>query len=251
MSTKPKRKALLVGSNYKLNERKLNGCISSINAMKTYLQNSVGLTSCLVVSDESNIKPTRANILREFKKFIMDSKEGDKLWFVFSGHGTQDVDKSGVETDGLNECICSYEADTSIQVITDDEIKQILVNLHPKASLFAVFDCCHSGTMMDLKYQYQYNGKLLVSTNEQMKNAGQIVMLSGCKDNQTSLGVQINNVWGTSLINGFLKSCNQPGNITINEMLTRTRDNLKAYTQMPQLSSNHLLNLGDLFFLRF
>merc|ERR1711900_90041 len=57
---------------------------------------------------------------------------------------------------------------------------------------FIVFDCCHSGTMFDMDYMYQYDDKtkqvVEPSTKDdkskKVKLSGKAVYLSGCRDNE-------------------------------------------------------------------
>ena len=79
--------------------------------------------------------------------------------------------------------------------------------------LVCFFDSCHSGTVIDLKYNYMSNCRPKV-TKQNLKNSydmtqwtdsynytierskeviGNIYMLSGCKDNETSADAVINN----------------------------------------------------------
>ena len=49
--------------------------------------------------------PSCDNIYAQIEVFVSDVKPGDKLLFVFCGHGTQVTDKDGMEEDGKDEAI--------------------------------------------------------------------------------------------------------------------------------------------------
>jgi metacaspase-1 len=98
--------------------------------------------------------PTRANILQAMKNLVAGAQTGDSLFLQFSGHGSQVRDTSGDEVDGLDETILPLDFKTAGQ-ITDDDMYDILVRRVPKgARLTALFDCCHSGTGLDLPYSH-------------------------------------------------------------------------------------------------
>jgi hypothetical protein len=70
------------------------------------------------------------------------------LFFDFSGHGTQVVDEDGDEEDGFDEALCPSDFEVAGS-LTDDVLCGWLESL-PAHRLFAVCDCCHSGTCLDL-----------------------------------------------------------------------------------------------------
>merc|ERR1712157_460926 len=79
-------------------------------------------------------------------------------------------------------------------MISDDELRRFMVLSLPKGcSLFGLMDCCHSGTGMDLPFVVQMAGddrsvrmKKKPSKCIDGKSGADVLMLSGCKDNQTS-----------------------------------------------------------------
>jgi hypothetical protein len=52
---------------------------------------------------------------------IGGTQPGDSLFFHYSGHGSQVVDHSGDEEDGLDETICPVDFKSAGQII-DDEV---------------------------------------------------------------------------------------------------------------------------------
>lgn len=73
---------------------------------------------------------------------MRDAQKGDRLWFSFSGHGTQVEDWDGDEFDGFDESLVASD----LQLVIDDEIAAILSQLPPGARLTGLIDACHSGT---------------------------------------------------------------------------------------------------------
>lgn len=98
--------------------------------------------------------PTRAAILRALKDLANQAVSGDFVFIHFSGHGTQQPDQNGDESDGLDEVF--LPADTqratagSRQIpngITDDALGAAVAAIRAKgADVWFVLDSCHSGS---------------------------------------------------------------------------------------------------------
>ena len=75
------KRALLVGINYVGTQNELRGCINDINNVAAYLQTtrSYPARSCIVLSDATPRKPTRANILAAFNELLQDVRAGDEI----------------------------------------------------------------------------------------------------------------------------------------------------------------------------
>lgn len=77
-------------------------------------------------------------------------------------------------------------------MISDDDLRRILVQDLPKdCRLTVILDCCHSGTALDLPYRViaseaGLDVKKKPSHKLPRPAAGEVVLLSGCQDDQTS-----------------------------------------------------------------
>ena len=146
-------KALIVGINYKNTTHSLNGCINDANFMSGFLNKKHRIKDneiCMLTDDTDN-KPTRNNILKEYKNLLINSESGDILYFTFSGHGVNTIDYNKDEIDGLDELLYCIDD----KCIKDDELKKITDQyLKKNVTVFILIDSCHSGTMMDFKYNY-------------------------------------------------------------------------------------------------
>ena len=107
--------------------------------------------------DDAAARPTRANILGHLDRLAREVPRGAHVLFLFSGHGSQQPDEpNGDEADGMDEILLPADSGRwdpvkrgVANVIVDDEIHARLLALHDAgAQVWAVFDCCHSGTMM-------------------------------------------------------------------------------------------------------
>jgi hypothetical protein len=246
----PSKKALLIGINYTGTEYQLSGCINdmiNINSKLTsqfgFIQNNIQL-----LTDETSIKPTKIDILTYFKNLLINSASGDQLFFAFSGHGSNILDRNGDEQDGYDEMIVSKD----LQGITDDDLK-ILIQQYLKkdVSLFALFDSCHSGTILDLRYQYLDSNNYDNSTinTKTSETNGNIIMISGCMDKQTSADAYISNKYQGAMTWSFIETINTKPNLSWKELVCNMRNLLKTsqYEQIPQLCSGKTIDITSKF----
>ena len=109
------------------------------------------------MTDHTVDKPTRDNIINSLEWLVSDTKEGDVLFFQYSGHGSQErASKDKHETDGRNETLCPLDMDTA-GMLSDDTINAILSKAPAGCKIFMLTDCCHSGTCCDLPFTLQVN----------------------------------------------------------------------------------------------
>jgi hypothetical protein len=181
------KKALLVGINYIGMDCPLNGCINDIENMRDILKNEFGYNDITMMSDNTIMKPTRSNIMKELLNLILS--DATDLYFHYSGHGSQVRDVNGDEADKMDECLVPIDYEIN-GMILDDELKGILQCLNSNKKLTMVLDCCHSGSGVDLAYNvYERAGKLALLCDPKMKinnTRGKVLCISGCKDIQTS-----------------------------------------------------------------
>lgn len=256
------KKALLIGINYYEDPKnKLNGCINDINNMKQHLLKkypSLLASNIIILTDAPNEnilrKPTRTNIIGAINWLVQGLKPGENVYFHYSGHGGLVVDKNGDEQTGKDSCIYPINKG-KIEVIIDDELRSILANKIPRGcKCFAVLDCCHSGTALDLRNKYDFNldNTILCKTDSKYQNtSGSVIFLSGCMDQQTSADTVDNKgVPSGALTNALLYVWNNYGsNIQWMYLLWEIRAFLKRgkYEQIPQLSSGIELDINSKF----
>lgn len=106
-------------------------------------------------SEDASTRPTASNIDRGLAELGRRVGAGDQVLLYFSGHGSQQIDGTGEELDGLDEVFLPADvgaaADRSGRIpraLADDRIGRAASRLREAgASVWLVFDCCHSGTM--------------------------------------------------------------------------------------------------------
>ncbi len=90
---------------------------------------------------------TRAAILDAIDDLVEKAGPEDRVYFHFSGHGSQAPDRTGDEEDKLDETIVAYDSRMpGVPDITDDELKGRFARLKTRHAVL-VFDSCHSGTV--------------------------------------------------------------------------------------------------------
>ena len=244
-----KQTAFLVGINYTGTINELYGCINDTKNVQDLLKNKYNFTNITLLNDETPEKPTKQNILNGLQTLLKNTESGDTAFFMFSGHGTRTADLNGDEKDGQDEIILPIDGITLDTCILDDELNKIIRNtLKPGAKLVALFDSCFSGTVLDLQYTYGYPD----NTNE-LETAGDVYMISGCTDQQTSADT-VAPVNGKTMASGALtyafltmiKETAIMGDL-VTKMQTFLKDN--GYSQKPLLSSGKNVDYGKTNFL--
>ena len=197
------KKALLIGINYlSIPANTLKGCINDIENMQEVLIGGLQYDSSNIVmmrDDLSgNVVPTRQNILDHLNALVAESSSCSEIWIHYSGHGTQipnitdqlvAIDASSHVIYNLDQALVPVDYRTD-GFITDKELFSIIKNI--KCRAFLIFDCCHSASLCDLEWEFQYVSKNKYNkshySNKVIANPN-IYMISGCKDSQTSLSV--------------------------------------------------------------
>jgi hypothetical protein len=123
----------------------LNGCVNDVKDMaNTLVIAGFEPRNIRLCTDRS---ATRDNILKGLGWLTADARTGDSLVFYYSGHGSQVADTNGDEVDASDEILCPHDIDFARRVyLTDDDLRQIFVNLPADANLEVILDSCHSGT---------------------------------------------------------------------------------------------------------
>ena len=254
--------SLLIGIDYKNTKNELKNCIHDIeHVMDQLLRSKLGLTTSqmIVMSDYkhgTDLYPTKNNILKQFKKFAVRANQTKEAYFHYSGYGSYMWDRDGDEKDSKDEVLVPVDCDRN-GYIRDDVIFDVLIKgLNSSVKLTATTDCCHSGTIMDLPYKWLADGSF---TEEQklsyseLKDLPNVVMLSGCKDTQASAdggSISGSNKGAGAMTAAYLETLKDHGYIiTYRQLLEGVHRKLihSGFSQRPQLSSTHKLDLDDYY----
>ena len=259
------KKALLIGINYIGTKVRLTGCINDITNISKVLRKFN--YNCLCLTDRTPLKPTKKNIIEQLKLLVSNAEAGDTLIFYYCGHGSRIKDTDNDEVDKLDEVFVPLDY-LKEGIITDDELFS-LIKIKNDVKFYGFTDCCHSGTICDLKYNLVPNCKLkkgivpksieynrndwtddfTKSLTLKEKPEGMIFFISGCKDNQVSVEMNNQGAFTYCFLKLFNKNNFVNNKYTFKDLLKYIYCNLQIIRmkQVPQLSSNLDLDL-DLFF---
>jgi hypothetical protein len=249
IKNKKNNSALLIGINYTGTDNELYGCINDTSSINSLIS-SYNYQKVCILTDNTVKKPNHNNILDEFKNLLSNSQSGDILLFFYSGHGSYILDKNKNEKTGNDQVIIPCD----LNEILDDELKSIIqTNLKKDVTLIALFDCCHSGSILDLKYQYMDSldkNNFTENINES-ETVGNVIMISGCNDVQTSSDANINNKNQGAMTWAFLEAFKSQKNITWRQLLISMRELLQKsnFDQLPQLTSGTFFNIDTPVFI--
>jgi hypothetical protein len=256
------KRALLIGINYKKTDLELNGCINDSKNLRKFLINNNFYNENQIImmndNNKNNLYPTREHILEQFDNLVKFTKQNPKnktkLFVSYSGHGYYLPDKNNDESDGLDEVLCPIDCEKN-GYIRDDDIKKRLINkLNKNVEIVFMIDACHSGTMCDLKFNYEVDDKNAFKVYGKMKRTKcECRMISGCRDNQVSMDAYMKGgnkyQYQGAMTNSFLKS--YKFGISCEKLITKMREYLKKndFKQVPQLSSGKKININKPFLL--
>ncbi|KAI0247399.1 caspase domain-containing protein [Lactifluus subvellereus] len=210
-----RRKALCVGINYTGQRNELHGCVNDAKNIYQFLMehHRYPHSNIIVLTDDNpnpRAQPTRKNMMNSMRWLVEDARPDDALFIHYSGHGGRTRDLDGDELDGWDEVIFPVDYKTA-GVITDDVLHETLVRpLPPGCRLTAVFDSCHSGSILGIVFEFHSNGRPKSSpvsrAFQQAKSTpGDVICFSGSKDSQTSADVVQGGVAVGAMSYAFLK----------------------------------------------
>ena len=146
--------------------------VEAMNALltETFKFQPKNIVRLVEEADAPEFRPTYANIEREFANLAAKAQAGDQVVILLSGHGCQQPDlthdpNTDPEPDGSDEVFLpsdvgswpeaagklamAPEGTKVANSIVDDQIAVWLKAIRSKkASVFVIFDACHSGTLI-------------------------------------------------------------------------------------------------------
>ncbi|EFJ04429.1 hypothetical protein SELMODRAFT_270839 [Selaginella moellendorffii] len=144
------KRALLVGCNYPGTKAELHGCVNDVKRMYRSLVEKFGFAEdeivVLIDTDSEGTQPTGANIRKALANLIEGTEDGGILFFHYSGHGVRVPAESGEPDDtGYDECIVPCD----MNLITDDDFRDLVDKLPEGCRITLVSDSCHSGGLIE------------------------------------------------------------------------------------------------------
>ena len=252
--------ALLIGINYTGQDGSLNGCINDVNRVRDMLVQKMHFKKSnitMLTDDHNDVTklPTKRNILFSIYKLIIRARRDTSvknIWIHYSGHGTYIQDTNSDEKDSRDECIVPLDYKQN-GLISDDFLQYYLRYLPTRAFCISFFDCCHSGTILDLEYTYNKDASEFEKTsNKKMSN--NIILVSGCMDNQVSMdayNVNDNSQYTGAMTSALLSTLQEyQYTVRLKELIKGIRAFLASrnFAQMPMLTSTKEYSANILLF---
>lgn len=139
------KRALLIGINkYQIAGADLRGCVNDVEDLSSTLIDCYGFkkSDIAVLTDGA---ATKKAIQAGIKALLRDSKKGDVAVVHYSGHGSNVPDDDGDESDGRDEILCPTDLNWD-DPLRDDWLRATLDSVKSGVNLTVIMDCCHSGT---------------------------------------------------------------------------------------------------------
>jgi len=263
------KRAVLVGVNrYLIPGADLRGCVNDVRNLQKVLVELYGFRP-RDISILLDGKATKRNIQAAVRQMIKASSAGDVALFHFSGHGSNVPDKDGDEADHRDEILCPHDLDWRAP-LTDDWLRASFDRLKRDVNLTCIFDCCHSGTATrqvappdaPVIARYLPSPWDLVAVESGRRLRGKVratvhrapaarrrrsdvvvadmpeVLISGCRDTQTSADAYIGNSFNGALTYNLVAALRDArGNISYRDLHAKVLQRLKRgrFDQVPQL----------------
>lgn len=247
-----KKTALLFGINYvKTPRSSLRGCINDVHAMKEWLDRQGFDTSRCYDDVSTPTETTGHGIVQRLYEVASETWRipTSVVWVHYSGHGTRmRSDGDDYEADGYDECIVPSD----MNLIRDDTIRKILTCFHPKTKVVLMFDCCHSGTIADLRHSYRNGRDTQNHQVDRRMDIRNVVAISGCMDSQTSadaFNVRLRGEFTGAMTSCFLQTVESEPRTLLDafDLVSKMRTLLrtKGFSQYPVLSSSKPLGVSN------
>lgn len=125
--------------------------------------------SMVILTDDrpGNFYASGHNILAAMDWLV--SEPGCQCFLHYSGHGGQVRDPDGDRDSGFDDTIVPIDYQQQGQLNSDTLHRHLVTRLHPTSSLFVVFDCCHSGSAIELPFVYRTDAQGNVNLMDNVK----------------------------------------------------------------------------------
>ncbi|KAI0037129.1 caspase domain-containing protein [Vararia minispora EC-137] len=217
-----KKKAVCIGINY-------IGSSHSLDETYNFPREQI-----MVLTDDSpeeRNQPTQKNIVSALQWLTHDAQPHDSLFIHYSGHGGQIQDQDGDEVDGLDEIIFPVDYQEA-GIILDDALHDCLIKPLPACCrLTAVFDSCHSGSVLDLVYLYHSDGRIMgTDVTPQFKQRkmtpAEVICWSGSSDAGLAADASINGLQVGAMSYAFVRALRENPHLSFADLLRDLRSDL-------------------------
>ena len=252
------RAALLTGCNYYGDrQNRLDGCINDTLRWRDDILPTIGEFASVtrLTDDTPPDGPTMEAIVEGTERLI--AQPAAMLLWMFSGHG--------VEQGPHHEGIAPLDFKT-VGFIVDTRLRALMVD-NPQLTartLFTFWDCCHSGSMLDLQYHWTvapdeesisssasgspyYSRRVIKHTKHHGREPvvdHVTIAFGACREDESDADAVVNRRACGAGTEAF-SYCwlEHRGRVTWRILLMETTRRLAKYGQRPQLECSHFLEL--------
>jgi hypothetical protein len=212
-------KALIIANNH-YEKQPLQGCINDAhNALKWLREREFENKNITIKTDATHVQMVAA-----LNDFVRDVQPQDRLFFLYSGHGTQVPYEH--ETDGYSEVLVPIDFSEN-RYISDNDLKVLSRKLPAQCHCLALFDCCFSGGIRDLHSRSYLVDKSIVRQAKKESGVpfhGQVI--SACKEDETAKELLVDGKYYGAFSCWFF----QEKNDRLDRMIKKVNKNLKNQT---------------------
>lgn len=232
------KRSLHIGINYTGKSYELRGCVNDATQLTAKFKAMGYSTRTMTDTKGTRLEdlPTRQNIIKAISLIVESSGPNDTVFISYSGHGVLKRDVSGDEASGFDSSICPVDMDSS-GVIIDDDLYTLVDKGCKGLKTVGLFDCCHSGTILDLRFNYDPINKHYIDDKVHKITKSDVILFSGCGDSQTSADAYIDGAFCGVLTWSFLRAlCRSERRLS--KMIQEINVEIKSrkYDQIPRLS---------------
>ena len=195
---------------------------------------------------------------------ISVSEEGEEAIYYHSSHGSRVRDRNGDElTDRMDECLITHDHNWDNPLI-DDDIARFFRQKKEGAFLTMVCDTCHSDTMTrsfgeatprfltpPFDIEARSIGRnldcLSIGARSGIEEAQGHVLLSGCKENQTSKEIKIGRQTRGVMTYNLTKNLRENSEMSWSEVHSIVVKAVAGFDQEPQLRGSEQLKSRSSF----
>lgn len=120
------------------------------------------------------------------------------------------------------------------------------------AAVSSLYSCCHSGTGLDLPFDYNVDTRRWKEDVNPAHSAGDVVLFSGCEDSQTSadVGGGYGKQAGGAMTQAFMGAYEAVGCATYHDFLVAVKKQLRKqrFSQRPQLTASQQFEVNSRIF---
>jgi metacaspase-1 len=271
-----RKRAFCVGINdYRVRGQDLKGCVNDARAWRDLLVRHFDFPAS-DVSVLTDRDATKRGVIAGLKSLLARARSGDVLVFTNSSHGSQIADV-GADEDAYDEVLCPH--DTNVNVVSDDELRELLGSLAEGVRMTVISDSCHSGTVTRTLLNELLPPELRFPDNRRVRflnpalfRSGKILpnpmkakpkrriaypesgmnhlLLSGCKDSEYSYDAKLNGKYYGAMTFHAIAAIRDAGyTITPSALVREVRLQLAeaGFPQHPQLEGPAAAKRRQLF----